>query len=332
MEELRQEVVPIRLVVVGADVEFLGLGAALHLNLTPLTLLLGENGRVVQPPKLRFQLQTKQTLRSSDQRPRQRHLDVPGLDVFQDVVLLPLEPDVHLVFEVKQSLGVVLRAEVNLVADASADVQLNLLIEVKGGDPSLALGNLRVFGLRHVDSKGELGRTLRLDFNFIRPENRLKQLVLDGELGRKRSFCFVFLLLQFIPVFGQIAFHVKIQEFLKGEVGGGAEFNRVPDGLGKDVEPCVLVVGGSVLKVVRPIEVKTRWTLRRVEGILCAERKRQNHLGRIRVLRLGGNRQQPAHQQHRQHRKHPATYAPQNLHLQLLQRHFDQSFHGRRFG
>ena len=122
MEVLRQEVVTVRLVVVRSDVKFLRLGTAFHFDFASFALLLAENGGVVKAPPLRFHLHPKQTLGALNQGTIQRHADVSRLDVFQDVVLLALEADVHLVFKIEQRLRVVLGAKLNLVADFSRDV------------------------------------------------------------------------------------------------------------------------------------------------------------------------------------------------------------------
>ena len=63
-----EEIVPVGLVVVRPDVEFLRLGTALHLDLLPLALLLAEDGGVVNLAPLGLELQTKQGLAALDQR------------------------------------------------------------------------------------------------------------------------------------------------------------------------------------------------------------------------------------------------------------------------
>ena len=61
-EVLRQEVVAVGLVVVGADVELLRLGATLDFDFTALAFLLAEHRGVVEAPPLGFQLDPEQAL------------------------------------------------------------------------------------------------------------------------------------------------------------------------------------------------------------------------------------------------------------------------------
>ena len=146
-EILRQEEVAVGFVVVRPDVKFLGLCATLHFNLAALAFLLAEHGGVVQPAPLGFQFDPKQTLRAGNQRTVQRHVDVAGLHVLQDVVLFSLEANVHLVLKIEQRLCVVLGAEFNLVANLAVEVQLDALVKIHAPSVPLALGNARVVRL-----------------------------------------------------------------------------------------------------------------------------------------------------------------------------------------
>ena len=142
-----QEVVPVGLVIVGPDVEFLRLGAALNFDFLALAFLLAEHRGVVHLAPLRLELGAEQRLAALDEGALKRHADVAGLDVLQNVVLLALEPDVHLVFEVESGLRVVVGAEVDLLADAAIDGQLDALVEVECGDRPVPLGKSGVFRL-----------------------------------------------------------------------------------------------------------------------------------------------------------------------------------------
>ena len=117
-------------VIISTDVEFLGLSPTLHFNFTALAFLLAENSGVVQSSPLRFQLQSKQTLRTRDQAAVQRHVDVACFNVLQDVIFLALEPDVHLILEIEQCLSVELGTKLNLVSNFAPKIQLDALVEV----------------------------------------------------------------------------------------------------------------------------------------------------------------------------------------------------------
>ena len=173
-EVLRKEVVPVGFVIVRTDVELLGLGPSLDLYFTSFSLLLTEDRCVVQATPLGFQLQSKQTLRTRDQAAVEWHAYVPRFDVLQNVVLFTLEPDVHLVFEVEQRLGVELGAEFNLVTNFPAQVQLNSLVKIHRPRPSLALGNPRVFRVVPSVAQRDFRRSLGFDFDFIAAENHLE--------------------------------------------------------------------------------------------------------------------------------------------------------------
>ena len=216
-EVLRQEVVSVGFVVVGADVEFLRLGPALHFNLTPLPLLLAEHCGVVEAAPLGLELQTKQTLRPRNQAAVERHVDVAGLDVLENVVLFALEANVHLVLKVEERLGVVLRAEFNLVANLAANVQLDALIEIHRTCAALTFRNAGVLGVVPGVAQGDFSRSLRLDLDLVAPKNHLEELAVDFELGGERAVRFVFLFLEFVPEFGEVAFDVVVQVFVQGE-------------------------------------------------------------------------------------------------------------------
>ena len=118
-EVLRQEIVTVRLVVVCADVELLSLGSPFYFDFLTLSFLLAENRGVVNLAPLRLEFGSKQRLTSLYQRALQRHRDVARLDVLQDVVFFPLKTDVHLIFEIKRGLGIVVGSQVDFVSNAA---------------------------------------------------------------------------------------------------------------------------------------------------------------------------------------------------------------------
>ena len=274
-EVLRQEVVAVGLVVVGADVEFLGLGATLNLDFTPLAFLLAEHRGVVEPSPLRFQLDPEQTLGTHNQTAVERHVDVPRLDVLQDVVLLSLEADVHLVLKIEQRLRVELGPQLNLVADASADVQLDALVEVHGTCPTLTLRNPRVFGVVPGVTQGDFGGSLRLDFNLVAAENHLEQLAVDLQLGGEGFVSGILLLLELVPKFAQVALDVVVQILVQREHAGRPKQERVADGLLHLVHPRDRVVHHAVVEVARPLQRHPARKFSGVVGVRVVVRERQ---------------------------------------------------------
>ena len=281
-EVLRQEVVSVGLVVVGADVELLGLRATLDLNFTPLAFLLAEHRGVVESSPLRFQLDPEQALGAHNQTAVERHVDVPRLDVLQDVVLLPLEADVHLVLKIEQRLRVELGPQLNLVADASADVQLNTLIEVHGARPALTLRNPGVLGVVPGVTQGDFGGPLRLDFNLVAAENHLKQLAVDFQLGGEGLVGGILFFLEFVPEFAQVALDVVVQILVQREHAGRTEQERVADGLLHLVHPRDGVVHHTVVEVARPLQRHPAWEFSGVVGVRVVVRERQVVRDRVR--------------------------------------------------
>ena len=284
-EVLRQEVVSVGFVVVGADVELLGLGTPLHFNLTPLPLLLAEHCGVVQTSPLGFQLQTKQTLRARNQAAVERHVDVARLDVLQDVVLLTLETDVHLVLKVKQCLRVELRSKLNLVSNLSAKVQLNPLVEIDRPRAPLTFGDARVLGVVPRVPQGDFRGSLRLDFDFVAAENHLEQLAVDLQLRRKGTVSLIFFFLKLVPKFRQVALDVVVQVLVQGEQARRPELQGVADGLLDLVHPCEGVVHHTVIEVARPLQGHPSREFSRIEHvpIVVGERQIERGVG----LRLG---------------------------------------------
>ena len=155
-EITRQEIVAVGLVVVGPDIKLLSLGTALYFDFLSLSLLLTEDRGVVNLSPLGLELQTKQGLAALNEGALQGHIDVARFNVLQDVVLFSLKPDVHLVLKVERRLGVVVRSEVDFLANASVNGQLNALVEVKCGNGPVALGKPRVLRLAVAQTEIEL--------------------------------------------------------------------------------------------------------------------------------------------------------------------------------
>ena len=284
-----EEIVPVGLVVVRPDVEFLRLGTALHLDLLPLALLLAEDGGVVHLAPLGLELQTEQGLAALDQCALERHVDVARLDVLQDVVLLALEPDVHLVLEVERGLGVVVRSEVDLLSDAAIDGQLDPLVEVEGGDGPVPFGQTRIFRLAVAQAEVELRRTLRPDFNLVGTEDGFEDLRVDRQFRGKASLLLVQLVLHLIPELAEVFVDVVLEELIEREVGRVPEIEGVPQALADHILARRLVVVHPVLDDVGKTEAHATWRFRGIRDIRAVG-QRQVHVHRIRCLILGLNR------------------------------------------
>ena len=274
-EVLRQEVVAVGLVVVGTDVKLLGLGTTFDLDFTTLPFLLAENRGVVEASPLRLQLDPEQALRADNQTAVERHVDVACLNVLQDVVLLPLEADVHLVLKIEQRLRVELGAQLNLVANASTDVQLDALVKIHGPRPALALWNPRVLGVVPGITQRDFGGPLRLDFDFVAAKNHLEQLAVDFELGGKSFVGRVLLFLELVPEFAQVALDVVVQIFVQREHARRPKQQRVANGLLHFVHPSSGVVHDAVVEVAGPLQRHPAWEFGRVVGVRVVVREWQ---------------------------------------------------------
>ena len=284
-----QEIVPVGLIVVRPDVEFLRLRPALHLDFLPLSLLLAEDGGVVHLAPLGLELQAEEGLAALNERALQRHVDVARLDVLQDVVLLALEPDVHLVLEVEGGLGVVVRSEVDLFTDAAVDGQLDALVEVKGGDGPVSLGQARILGLAVAQAEVELRRTLRPDLNLVGAEDGLEDLRVDCQLWGKAPLFLVQLVLHLIPELAEVLIDVVFEELIEREVGRIPEVEGVPEALAHHILPRGLVVIHPVLDDVGKTEAHATRRFRGVRDIRTVG-KRQVHVHRVGQLILSEDR------------------------------------------
>ena len=272
---------PICLVIVRPDVEILCLGPALHFYFLTLTLLLAEYGGVVHLAPLRFKLQTKQGLTALDEGALQGHVDVARLDVLENVILLPLEPDVHLVLEVECRLRVVVGSQVDFLTDAPVDGQLDALVEIKCGDGPVALGKPRILRLAVPQAEIEFGGTLRPDLDLIRPEDGLEDLRVDGELWRESAFLLIQLLLHLIPELTQVLIDVVFEKLIQGQMGRIPEIQRVPQPL-----PHHVLTGGLI--VIHPV----------LDDIGKAEADPSRHLNGVGHIGVMGQRQFDFHRIH----------------------------------
>ena len=209
------------------------------------------------------------------------------LKVFQDVVLFALETDVHLVFKIEEGFGVVVGPKINLVANLSADIQLDALVKVKRRDAALAFRDSGVLGVGDVDAKGEFRRALRLDFDFVASENRLKQLAVHRQFRSESAFRFVIFGLEVCPIFSQVARDVVVEVFVERQVGRRPVQQGVANALLDAVQPGGFVENNLIVEVLRPCKIEACWAFRRIELVLPSERVRQDDGQRVvrRILR-----------------------------------------------
>ena len=246
----------------------------MNLDFLALTLLLAEHRGVVHLAPLGLELRTKQGLTALDQRALQRHADVARFDVFQDVILFPLEADVHLVLKVKRRFRVVVGAEVDFVADVAIDGQLNPLVKVESGDGPVALRQTRVFGPAVSDTKIQFGRSLGLDFNLVGAKNGLEQLGVHRQFGRKSALLIVDFLLHLIPEFAEVFIDVVFEEFVQGQEGRIPEVEGVSQTLTYHILSGGLIVIHPVFDHIGKVQTHTARGLHGV-GVVLTMRQRQ---------------------------------------------------------
>ena len=132
-EVLAEEEVAVLFVVQTAQLELVGLCAALHGDVLRLALLIGDDGRDGSLAELQFALDTKQLLCTRDEGAVERETDVTSLEQLDDLVFLAFVFQVEFVLVVEGGLGVLVDVEVDLVTDFGHHVELHVGVEVKVG-------------------------------------------------------------------------------------------------------------------------------------------------------------------------------------------------------
>ena len=131
-EEMTQEEMPVLVVVVAADVELGGLRAALAADRLRLAVLLAHQSLNLQLTELQVRLDTEQRLAAPNQRARQIHRYVSGLNRLDDIVIFAFVIQFQvLLVEGKRCLRVVAHIEVQLRTYLTLDARLDLLVEVE---------------------------------------------------------------------------------------------------------------------------------------------------------------------------------------------------------
>ena len=182
-EELTEEVVAVLFVLVGLEIEFVGLGTAGHRNGFCFRLLLGSDGGHHQFTELELRLHAEQALTTGNQRAVQRQRNITELNQLQDVILLALEFQLHLVFKIEHGLCVVIEVEFDLVADFGKGVQLDILVKIELGDFPLLDRQRRVVVtvVQHTENQFHIAG--RADIDGIAAEDALEDVAADMDLG-----------------------------------------------------------------------------------------------------------------------------------------------------
>ena len=160
VEVLRDEVVSIVLVLVGAYLELMAAGTTLHLHILRAGLLLTEHSINGQSAKFQLGVETPQLLAAFDKIGAQRKRHIGCFEQLQDIVLLALIAQHLFVLKVEGGLRVVADVKSDKVAYLGTDIGLYLLVKVEGGDATLILVALRIVTVVVYDLEGEF-RTAR---------------------------------------------------------------------------------------------------------------------------------------------------------------------------
>ena len=157
VEELRQEIMAVGIIIVDLDIIFGALHATLCADGLGLRVLLRHESGESQFAELQFSLHAEESRTAADQARSGGHADITGLDILDDFILLAFILEFK-VLRVKRegSVGVIAHIELHLIADGGIDSGLYLLVEVEIGLASIALGESRVVGEIALDAHREL--------------------------------------------------------------------------------------------------------------------------------------------------------------------------------
>ena len=122
--------------------------------------------------ELQTNFHTEQCLRTADQTAVQIHRHVTCLNRLNDIILLAFVPEFQvLLVETERCFGVVVEAEVQLVANLAVDGGLNLLIEIEDVIVTRTLGQRWVVDVLVLESEQQLCRTLHLQLHTAGTEH-----------------------------------------------------------------------------------------------------------------------------------------------------------------
>ena len=157
VEVLSDKVVAVFFILVGTDLEFLRGGAALHAHVLGAGLFLRHDGVDGQFAELELGVDAEQLLAAVDEGGVEGEGDVGGLEELQDVVFLAFVFEFYLVFEIEGGLGVPVDVEVEEVSNLCVEVDLDVLVEVEGGDTAAVCVDIVVVAVVVDYLEGEVG-------------------------------------------------------------------------------------------------------------------------------------------------------------------------------
>ena len=186
VEGVAEEEVRVVLVLVRGELERLHVGAARDRLLDRLGVLLGGHGRERERAELEVGAEPEQPLAALDERRRRLEEHVARLDALEDVVVVALVDERHLVLELELALRVVVDVDRQLVADRAGDVEREVLAEVGvDGRAGRRLGGLEV-ALVVADAEVHVRRAVDGQRHLVLPEQGAERALLpardlDGE-------------------------------------------------------------------------------------------------------------------------------------------------------
>ena len=171
-----EEEVAVLIILVGLDVEIVGLRTASGAHRLRFAVLLRHQSRGSEFTKLQLGLHTKQGGATMDERRSRSHAHVTGLDVLDDLVFLALVSQFQiLAVEIKSRSRVIRHVEAHLVTYRSGDIGLNLLIKIKVGLASLRHHQSGVIGRIALHTHVDDHRTGSFQLHSAGAENLLQR-------------------------------------------------------------------------------------------------------------------------------------------------------------
>ena len=167
-EVLGYEVVAVVFVLVGAYLEFLCAGSALHLQILCAGLFLTHHGVDGEFSKLQFGVESEELLATFDECCVERERDVGGFEQLNDIVFLTFVFQFDLVLEVEGRLCIPVEVKVDKVAYFGVETDLDVFIKIEGGDAAFGHVERGIFPVvvYHLESKVGATGGGDLDFGF----------------------------------------------------------------------------------------------------------------------------------------------------------------------
>ncbi len=222
IEILRDEVVSVFLILVGADLELTCRGTALHPHVFGTGLFLRPHGIHRQFAELQLGMYAEQLLAAVDKGGVQGEGDIGRLEQLDNIVLLALIFQLYLVLEVECGLGVPVDVKIEEVANLGIHIHLYVLVEIEGGHTA-AVGidivviaevvhylERQISTARRVDADiGYLQQAVHLLTDLAETGDTAQQAVVRGRVGSCRPL---------VPVFLHQLVQLVVLIFVKGHI------------------------------------------------------------------------------------------------------------------